>query len=67
MSRSGQVQGREPVSLEAGSASLYVSDVKSVPDDISPIIGDAIHNLRTALDYLMWQLVESGGGVPDKR
>ena len=51
---------------EIQHATLYVSDVKSVPDDISPIIGDAVHNLRTALDYLMWQLVEAGGGAPDK-
>jgi hypothetical protein len=45
---------------------LYVAEVKAVPDDISLIIGDAIHNLRSALDYLMWQLVEAAGGTPGK-
>jgi hypothetical protein len=45
---------------------LYVAEVKPVPDEISLIVGDAIHNLRSALDYLMWQLVEAGGGIPDR-
>ena len=30
-------------------------------------MGDAIHNLRTALDHLVWQLVEAGGGTPNDR
>src|SRR5580704_10825981 len=45
---------------------LYIAEVKPIPDRISLIIGDAIHNLRCALDHLMWQLVEAGGGTPDK-
>ena len=45
---------------------LYVAEVKPVPDEISLIVGDAIHNLRSALDHLMWQLVEAGGGTPDR-
>lgn len=45
---------------------LYIADVKPIPDIIPLIIGDAVHNLRSALDFLMWQLVEAGGGVPDK-
>jgi hypothetical protein len=51
---------------EIHHTTLYVSDVKPVPDDISLIIGDAVHNLRASLDYLMWQLVEAGGGVPNR-
>jgi hypothetical protein len=27
------------------------------------IIGDAVHNMRSALDHLAWQLVEAGGGT----
>lgn len=45
---------------------LYVAEVKPIPDEISLILGDAIHNLRSALDYLMWQLVEAYGGTPNK-
>ena len=30
--------------------------VKKVPDDWALIVGDAIHNLRGALDHLAWQL-----------
>jgi hypothetical protein len=29
------------------------------------IAGDSIHNLRAALDYLMWQLVEANGQTPN--
>ena len=45
---------------------LYVAEVKPIPDEISLTVGDAIHNSRSALDHLMWQLVESGGGTPDR-
>lgn len=36
--------------------------IKSPPRMISAIIGDVIHNLRTALDVLAVQLVENAGG-----
>jgi hypothetical protein len=45
---------------------LYVATVDPVPEDLALIIGDAIHNLRSSLDHLAWQLVEAGGGVPNK-
>jgi hypothetical protein len=45
---------------------LYVAELTPGPDEIVLIIGDAIHNLLSSLDYLMWQLVESGGGTPNK-
>lgn len=35
-----------------------------VPDDVSLIIGDAIQNLRSALDYLVWELVCVSGNQP---
>src|SRR5262245_23363930 len=28
------------------------------------MIGDTVHNLRSALDHLAWQLVEANGGAP---
>jgi hypothetical protein len=36
---------------------LFVESVDPVPLQISLIVGDAIHNLRSALDHLVWQLV----------
>lgn len=37
--------------------------VEPPPVRISLVAGDLIHNLRSALDYLVWQLVRSEGGV----
>src|SRR5918995_3001656 len=37
-----------------------------IPESIPLIVGDAVHNLRSALDHLAWQLVESGGGEPGR-
>ncbi len=31
---------------------------------LSPIVGDAIYNLRSALDHTVWRLVESNGQTP---
>lgn len=33
--------------------------------NLGAIAGDAVHNLRSALDLLMWQLVIAGGGTPN--
>jgi len=40
--------------------------IKSLPEKVTLIIGDAIHNLRSALDLMAWELVELCGGKPDK-
>ena len=32
----------------------------------SLILGDLLHNLRSALDHLAWQLVVDGGGTPSQ-
>jgi hypothetical protein len=45
---------------------LYVARAEPVPTTVPIILGDAIHNLRSALDHLAWQLVEADGGIPDK-
>ena len=36
-----------------------------IPEDIPLIIGDAMHNLRTALDYVAFELVDRAGGSTD--
>ena len=35
-----------------------------IPVDLSLVIGDAVHNLRSALDHLAWQLVLANGQTP---
>jgi hypothetical protein len=35
-----------------------------VPDAVSIILGDAIQNLRSSLDYLVWELVIAANGSP---
>ena len=37
-----------------------------VPDDIPMIIGDALQNLRSTLDYLVWELVLAANKQPTK-
>jgi hypothetical protein len=46
---------------------IYRIHIRSdTPLGFSLIVGDAIHNLRSALDHLAWQLVEVNGKTPSK-
>jgi hypothetical protein len=45
----------------------YVADVQAVPYEICIILGDAIHDLRTALDHLAQQLYLVGSGATEYR
>ena len=36
------------------------------PPDMALAIGDAIHNLRTALDYMTWEMVGRDGGIQNR-
>lgn len=64
--------GEKPYTLAARShpvvaiqhTTLYIAEVKPIPDRFSLLIGDAVHNLRSTLDHLLWQLVEASGGTP---
>lgn len=53
---------------ERGSGDLVViAQVRARPPaEWSILVGDALHNARSALDHLAWQLVELHGGSPDK-
>lgn len=42
-----------------------LGQIPDIPPVMSAIIGDAIHNLRVSLDYLMWQLVIASGQTPN--
>jgi hypothetical protein len=37
-----------------------------VPDGVALILGDAVHNLRTSLDHIAWELVGLDRGTQDK-
>jgi hypothetical protein len=37
------------------------------PVTLSPIIGDALYNFRSALDHLVWQLIKANGKRPSER
>lgn len=50
----------------SGQREWIVTRAAPLPTDISIVAGDAIHNLRSALDHLIWQLVVANGGEPDQ-
>ncbi len=43
-----------------GDVTYYVENVPAIPDDVPLIIGDVLHNLRCALDYMACGLVGTG-------
>jgi hypothetical protein len=46
--------------------SFSVEHMKGFPSEIALTIGDAIHNLRTALDHLTWEVVGRDHGTQDR-
>lgn len=58
--------GSKPYKLVAKShengIKLVIRVKKQIPEKMAPIIGDAIHNLRSALDILACDLVRLNGG-----
>lgn len=46
------------------ATTFFVEKARPIPPCIPIIAGDAIHNLRSALDHLAWQLVEASGNTP---
>ena len=46
---------------ETNRTQFILRSVPDIPSDISLLLGDAIHNLRTALDHLACELVRSTG------
>jgi hypothetical protein len=51
---------------DTGERSYHLIGFRDFPDDIPLICGDALHNLRSALDHLAWRLVKKAGGTPTK-
>jgi len=52
--------------LETGDGTFYVANMTPIDPQLSAVAGDALQNLRSALDHLAWKLVEAGGGVLGK-
>jgi hypothetical protein len=50
------------VEPNTGHMSIRVRFIDKPPSTFALIIGGAIHNLRTALDHLMWEVVGINGG-----
>jgi hypothetical protein len=48
---------------DTGILTVEVHFREAIPTDISLISGDAIHNLRTALDHATWELIGIDGGT----
>jgi hypothetical protein len=49
----------------AGERTHQIKTRKPVPDELSLLIGDAIHNLRASLDHLMFAMVGDRAANPD--
>jgi hypothetical protein len=51
---------------DSGDLVYSLQIVEAIPAEWGAVVGDAVHNLRSALDLLAWQLVKSGGVQPTK-
>jgi hypothetical protein len=51
---------------ENGDLVTIVRIRSQVPADWAAIVGDAVHNMRSALDLVAWQLVEAAGAKPGR-
>jgi hypothetical protein len=53
--------------VKTGQPIIQIRIVEEPPKIFSVIIGDAVHNLRSALDHMVWELVGRDGGKQDER
>jgi hypothetical protein len=49
-----------------GEITVELSFNEQIPSDLSLIMADATHNLRTSLDHAMWELIGLDGGTQDR-
>ncbi len=52
--------------ISSGDLVYKLRTCHEVPGDLSLIIGDVLHNLRSALDHLAWRLVELNNKTPNR-
>ena len=50
----------------SATLSVGIRFLKELPSTFAPIISDAIHNLRTALDHAAWEVVGTDHGTQDR-
>jgi hypothetical protein len=51
---------------KSGQPTIQIRFVETVPKLFSAIIGDAVHNLRSALDHMTWDIIGYDGGTQDR-
>lgn len=51
---------------QTGEEEFYITHLPVPPIELGLIAGDAIHNLRTALDHLAYELVRANGQSPNR-
>ena len=61
-SRPYEIRSREHPIPAIQHITVYVARVTPIPEELALQIGDAIHNVRSALDHLACQLVLANGG-----
>jgi hypothetical protein len=57
---------RRKLDPRTGEAVYYLAEAPAVPDEMALIAGDVLQNLRSTLDHLAWELVETNGGKPTR-
>jgi hypothetical protein len=50
---------------DATKVLFRITHLPAIETDIAALVGDVVHNLRSALDHLAWQLVLFDGGQPN--
>lgn len=71
--RLGIFMASEPYSLridfdaKAANPTVHILKADPIPPELLAIAGDAIHNLRSALDHLAYALVHANGQVPTQK
>jgi hypothetical protein len=51
---------------QSGDHTIYAEILRPPPADLSVIVGDVLHNLRSGLDHMAWELVKRAGGKPGR-
>jgi hypothetical protein len=51
---------------DRGTTTFRIIGLSEIPLSIPLLLGDTLHNLRSALDHLIWKIVELSGETPDE-
>ena len=53
--------------VKRGELFFEIIRLDDLPEGLGPVLGDAIHNLRSALDHAMWQLIGLEQGTRNRQ